>query len=133
MRLIANNKNKKKASLTRKQAADLIGIDVDTLSNWCAIGKIAYTKKNPAKPRSPYLFTTAACLAAINNSIQTVPVSTVDVAEKGDKKCQSSVEEIHGMGTTRHQAAKELRNRLGQRTKNKLRSCTTEERPNYGV
>ncbi|PHM65937.1 hypothetical protein Xekj_03880 [Xenorhabdus sp. KJ12.1] len=133
MRLVANHKNKKKASLTRKQAADFIGINVDTLSHWCAIGKIAYNKKDPARPRSPYLFTYAACIAALNNSIQTVPVSTVDVAEKGDKKCQSSVEEIHGTGTTRHQAAKELRNRLEQRTRGKLRNCTIEERPNYGA
>ncbi|SFN90253.1 hypothetical protein SAMN05421579_13026 [Xenorhabdus japonica] len=26
-----------------------------------------------------------------------------------------------------------LRSLLGQRTKSKLRSCTTEERPNYGA
>ncbi len=133
MRLITDNNEIESITLSRKKAAALIGIDVDTLSLWCQIGKIAYTKKNPTKPNSPYLFTRAACIAAINNPIQTVIVSAVDATEKGDKQCQSSVEEIRGMGTTRRQAAKELRSLLGQRTKSKLRSCTTEERPNYGA
>ncbi|CDG19948.1 putative excisionase [Xenorhabdus poinarii G6] len=133
MRLIADNDRIESVTLSRKQAAAFIGIDEDTLSLWCKIGKIAYTKKNPTKPKSPYLFTRSACIAAINNPIQTVPVSAVDTTEKGDKQCQSSVEEIRGMGTTRRLAAKELRSLLGQRTKSKLRSCTTEERLNYGA
>ncbi len=133
MRLITNNDRIEGITLSRKEAAAFIGIDEDTLSIWCKIGKIAYTKKNPTKPKSPYLFTRTACIAAINNPIQTVPVSAVDATEKGDKQCQSSVEEIRGMGTTRRQAAKELRNLLGLRTKSKLRNCTTEERPSYGA
>lgn len=66
-----------KFSLNRHEAAAFIGIDKDTLTQWCRSGRIAYTKKNPTKPNSPYMFTRTACIAALNNPIQTVPVSAV--------------------------------------------------------
>ncbi|MBD2816884.1 hypothetical protein ID850_19665, partial [Xenorhabdus sp. Flor] len=53
MKLIANNDGIESVTLSRKEAAEFIGIDEDILSLWCKIGKIAYNKKNPTKPKSP--------------------------------------------------------------------------------
>lgn len=36
-------------TLTRCEAAEFIGIDVDTLTEWCRAGRIAYIRKNPSK------------------------------------------------------------------------------------
>ncbi|QCJ71955.1 hypothetical protein C9446_05365 [Providencia heimbachae] len=55
-------------TISRKEAAEIIGISENTLSQWCKQGMIAFTKKNPLKRNSPYLFTRAACIAAANVS-----------------------------------------------------------------
>ena len=70
-------------TISRKDAAQLIGITENTLSQWCRAGMIAYTRKNPMKKNSPYLFTRAACIAAANKSIHTMPclLYTSDAAD----------------------------------------------------
>ncbi|OON34765.1 DNA-binding protein [Izhakiella australiensis] len=118
-------------SLSRQQAADFIGIDTDTLSQWCRSGRIVYTRKNPEKPKSPFLFTRQACIAALNNPLHTVAVSAGDAHEK-EKTCHYSVEGMSGTAATQRRSAKGLKSLLGQRTESKLRSCTTGEKLSYG-
>ncbi|ACJ10192.1 excisionase [Bacteriophage APSE-2] len=119
-----------KATLTRQEAAKIIGISEDTLTNWCKLGIISYQRKNPYKKKSPYLFTKEACIEAVKNSINTLSESEIDVSRSN--KCQSSNVVKFGTAVTQHRAEKELRNHLAQRTKNKLRSYTTNEKLNYG-
>jgi len=119
-----------KTTLTRQEAAKIIGISEDTLTNWCKLGIIRYQRKNPYKKKSPYLFTKEACIEAIKNSINTLAESEIDVIRS--KKCQSLNVVKFGTETTRRQAGKELRNRLAQKTNAKLRSCMTNEKLNCG-
>lgn len=90
-----------------------------------------FTKKNPLKKNSPYLFTRAACIAAANKSIHTIPVNTGETGER--KPCQYSKEEKSGTETTRRQAASVSRSLLAQRTRSKHRSYTTNESLNCGA
>lgn len=118
-------------TISRKEAAEIIGITENTLSQWCKQGMIAFTKKNPLKKNSPYLFTRSACIAAANKSIHTIPVNTGETGER--KPCQYSKEEKSGTGTTRRQAASASRSLLAQRTRSKHRSYTTNESLNCGA
>ncbi len=38
-------------TMPRKEAAAYIGISEDTLSRWCKLGLIAYTRKDPSKKK----------------------------------------------------------------------------------
>ncbi|WP_342606000.1 helix-turn-helix domain-containing protein [Pantoea agglomerans] len=60
-----------KVTVTKKEAAELLGISIVTLSKWVLEGRLkAYRKGNNLK--SPYLFTREDCLAAL----QAVTAST---------------------------------------------------------
>uniref|UniRef100_UPI0030DC9E23 helix-turn-helix domain-containing protein n=1 Tax=Candidatus Regiella insecticola TaxID=138073 RepID=UPI0030DC9E23 len=65
----------KKQSLTRHEAALIVGVSRPTLSQWVKSGRIQAIRKDPTKKKSPYLFTLQTCLAALNNPIHTVAVS----------------------------------------------------------
>lgn len=53
-----------KLTLTRKEAAELLGISTVTVTQWVREGRLkAYRVSN--RPKSPYLFTREDCLAAL--------------------------------------------------------------------
>lgn len=60
-----------KITLTRKEAAELLGISMGTVTQWVLEGRLkAYRVSD--KPKSPYLFTREDCLAAIS-AVQVQP------------------------------------------------------------
>nr|MBJ7889575.1 helix-turn-helix domain-containing protein [Serratia sp. PAMC26656] len=119
-----------KYSLTREEACAFLGVSAPTLTAWIRSGRLTATRKDPTKPKSPYLITRNACIAALNIPIHTVPVSAADATE--ETPCLSSVEVKPGTRVTRNRAASELRKALAQRTNAKLRSCTTSEKQSFG-
>jgi len=53
-----------KLTLTRKEAAELLGISIGTVTQWVLEGRLkAYRVSD--KPKSPYLFTKEDCQAAL--------------------------------------------------------------------
>lgn len=53
-----------KITLSRKEAAELLGISTGTVTQWVAEGRLkAYRMSD--KPQSPYLFTREDCMAAL--------------------------------------------------------------------
>lgn len=53
-----------KVTLTRREAAELLGISTSTVTQWVIEGRLkAYRVSN--RPKSPYLFTREDCLAAL--------------------------------------------------------------------
>lgn len=70
-----------KLTLTRKEAAGLLGISTGTVTRWVLEGRLrAYRINN--KPKSPYLFTREDCLAAL----QAVPVEPIRLREREEKR-----------------------------------------------
>ncbi|QHM95979.1 helix-turn-helix domain-containing protein [Kosakonia sacchari] len=54
-----------KLTLTRKEAAAILGVSTLTVSRWVSEGRLkAYRVSN--KPKSPYLFTREDCIAALS-------------------------------------------------------------------
>ncbi len=99
-----------KLTLTRKEAAEILGISTATVTQWVVGGRLkAYRVSD--KPRSPYLFTREDCHAAL----KAVPVETVCV--KGRE-----VKTIHKETLlSRHKAAsKELKELLKDRGKGRM-------------
>ncbi|WP_234427107.1 excisionase family DNA-binding protein [Kosakonia radicincitans] len=69
-----------KLTLTRKEAAELLGISAGTVRQWVLEGRLrAYRVSN--SPNSPYLFTREDCLAAL----QAVPAEPIRLREKEAK------------------------------------------------
>ncbi|HAT6800601.1 TPA: helix-turn-helix domain-containing protein [Citrobacter freundii] len=118
-------------SLTLDEACALLGISRPTATNWIRSGRLQATRKDPSKPKSPYLTTRQACIAALRSPLHTVVVSAGDGMQE-KKQCHSSAEAKYGTPRTRSRAGSELRNLLAQRTNGKRRSCTTSEKPNSG-
>lgn len=66
-----------KLTLTRKDAAAILGISAGTVTQWVLEGRLkAYRVSN--SPRSPYLFTREDCLDAL----KAVPVEPVRLRER---------------------------------------------------
>ena len=118
-------------SLTLDEACAFLKISRPTATNWIRTGRLQATRKDPSKPKSPYLTTRQACIAALNSPLHTIDVSAVD-AFKEEIKCPSSAEVKYGTPRTRSRAGSELRSLLAQRTSGKLRNCTTSERQSSG-
>ncbi|HAT2608022.1 TPA: helix-turn-helix domain-containing protein [Kluyvera intermedia] len=71
-----------KITLTRKEAAELLGISTATVTQWVTEGRLkAYRVSD--KPKSPYLFTKEDCQAAL---------LTVVVEPAKKERCESEVE-----------------------------------------
>ncbi|WKE11797.1 helix-turn-helix domain-containing protein (plasmid) [Enterobacter asburiae] len=87
-------------SLTLDEACALLGISRPTATNWIRSGRLQATRKDPSKPKSPYLTTRQACIAALRSPLHTVVVSAGD-AHKEDRKCPSSAEVKYGTPRTR--------------------------------
>ncbi|RTY58755.1 DNA-binding protein [Pantoea sp. YU22] len=118
-------------ALSMDEACAFLGISRPTCQQWIRTGRLTATRKDPSKPKSPYLLTRQACIAALNNPMHTVAVSAADTHEE-KSPCRSSAGAPSGTGATRRQAASALKNLLAQRTESKRRSCTTAERLSYG-
>ncbi|MGD8206075.1 helix-turn-helix domain-containing protein [Pantoea sp. FN0305] len=111
-------------ALTLDEACAFIGISRPTASNWIRSGRLAATRKDPSKPKSPYLVTRQACIAALNNPLHTVAVSAAGAYEE-KSSCPSSVGVKHGTPVSQRQTASALSSLLGQRTKGRQASFTT--------
>lgn len=118
-------------SLTLDEACQFLKISRPTATDWIRTGRLQATRKDPTKPKSPYLTTRQACIAALQSPLHTVQVSAGDGITE-ERKCHSSAEMKYGMPRIRSRAGNELRNLLAQRTSGKLRSCTTSEKQNSG-
>lgn len=69
-----------KLTLTRKEAAELLGISTVTVVQWVQEGRLkAYRVSD--KPKSPYLFTREDCLVAL----QAVEVEPIKLRERQQK------------------------------------------------
>lgn len=96
-----------KLTLTRKEAAELLGISTVTVVQWVQEGRLkAYRVSN--KPKSPYLFTREDCLVAL----LAVGVEPIKLREK-QQKIKAEVE----FARRQKDVNKELREKLRERTK----------------
>ncbi|EMK7419457.1 TPA: helix-turn-helix domain-containing protein, partial [Escherichia coli] len=50
-------------SLTLDEACQFLKISRPTATNWIRTGRLQATRKDPTKPKSPYLTTRQACIA----------------------------------------------------------------------
>ncbi|MDF7681874.1 helix-turn-helix domain-containing protein [Enterobacteriaceae bacterium ESL0689] len=108
--------------LTREEAANFLKIDKGTVAQWIKSGRLAATRVNPHKKKSPYLICKTDCIAAVKNTINNQPVNAVDVQE--DKACQSNNVPVRGTVTSLRLVETELDGLLGQRTKGRRRNST---------
>ncbi|STB14603.1 DNA binding domain, excisionase family [Citrobacter freundii] len=70
-----------KLTLTRKEAAAILGISTATVTQWVLNGRLkAYRVNN--RPKSPYLFTREDCL----NALQAVPAVTVELKRLNERE-----------------------------------------------
>ncbi|WP_447347313.1 helix-turn-helix domain-containing protein, partial [Salmonella sp. AM030] len=81
-------------------------------------------RKDPTKPKSPYLTTRQACIAALQSPLHTVQVSAGDDITE-ELKCHYSAEVKHGTPVSHCRTAKDLSNLLGQRKKGRPQSFMT--------
>ncbi|EAA8586825.1 DNA-binding protein [Salmonella enterica] len=118
-------------SLTLDEACAFLKISRPTATNWIRTGRLQATRKDPTKPKSPYLTTQQACIAALQSPLHTVKVSAGDDI-KEERKCPSSAEVKYGTRPTRHRAGSELRKALGLPTSGSLLSYMTSAKLNCG-
>ncbi|EGT5186212.1 DNA-binding protein [Cronobacter sakazakii] len=118
-------------SLTLDEACAMLGISRPTATNWIKSGRLQATRKDPSKPKSPYLTTRQACIAALKSPLHTVAVSAGDGIRE-ELICHSSAEVKPGTHRTRSRAGSELRNLLAQRTNGKRKNCMTAGNQNSG-
>lgn len=75
-----------KLTLTRKEAAELLGLSTATVTQWVLEGRLkAYRVSD--RPKSPYLFTREDCQAAL----LAVEVEPIKLKEK-ERKAEAEVE-----------------------------------------
>ena len=100
-----------KITLTRREAAELLGISTSTVTQWVVEGRLkAYRVSN--RPKSPYLFTREDCLAAL---------AAIEVKPRQDSiKATCSKEAVLPL-RRQNDAVKELEALLKVRTKGRGR------------
>ncbi|WP_350362470.1 helix-turn-helix domain-containing protein [Enterobacter hormaechei] len=111
-------------SLTLDEACAFLQISRPTATNWIRSGRLQATRKDPAKPKSPYLTTRQACIAALNSPLHTVAVSAGDGITE-EIQCHSSAEVKYGTPASHCRTAQDLSSLLGQRTKGRPRNSMT--------
>lgn len=98
-----------KLTLTRKEAAEILGISIGTVTQWVLEGRLkAYRVSD--RPKSPYLFTREDCQAAL----QAVPVKPVRLKDRVVKR-----EKEESFSRRQKEVIKELDEMLKIRTKRK--------------
>ena len=98
-----------KLTLTRKQAAELLGISTGTVTQWVLEGRLKAYRVS-SSPKSPFLFTREDCLAAL----QALPAEPVRLKVREEKR---EIEESFSLRQTA--ASKKLHELLKIRTKGK--------------
>ncbi|MBK4248727.1 TraR/DksA C4-type zinc finger protein [Enterobacter hormaechei] len=92
-------------SITLNQACAMLGISRPTAANWIRTGRLQATRKDPSKPKSPYLTTRQAAIQAHRidrNAVSAERCEECDepipeprrAAVPGCKTCSSCQEEI---------------------------------------
>ncbi|EHN5647299.1 helix-turn-helix domain-containing protein [Salmonella enterica] len=91
-----------KITLTRAEAAELLGISTATVTEWVRTGRLkAYRVSD--KPKSPYLFTKEDCMAALTSVVSQALKGTHDEShsESGkdyrNRDQKRASEELHAM------------------------------------
>lgn len=91
-----------KITLTRAEAAELLGISTATVTEWVRTGRlIAYRVSD--KPKSPYLFTKEDCMAALTSVVSQALKGAHDESHSGSGKDYKNreqklvSEELHAM------------------------------------
>lgn len=107
---------------TLAQAAGFLKVSSRTVSNLINRGELV--GRRTSGDTGKYLVLRSACIAYLSNPSQNRPASMGD-GTTGGPSCQSPSGEEYGTVISLPRMAKELGDRLGQRTKNKRRSCTT--------
>ncbi|WP_259281576.1 DNA-binding protein [Atlantibacter hermannii] len=110
-------------SISFLEACGICGVSEPTLRKWIRSGRLVASRKSD-KPRSQYILTRQACIAAVNNPLHTVIVSAVD-GMKEESLCQFSAEVRPGTPVSHCRTAKDLNSLLGQRTKGRQRNFMT--------
>ncbi|MDM1157180.1 helix-turn-helix domain-containing protein, partial [Escherichia coli] len=103
-------------SLTLDEACQFLKISRPTATNWIRTGRLQATRKDPTKPKSPYLTTRQACIAALQSPLHTIKVSAGDGITE-ERKCHSSAEVKYGTPVSHCRTVKDLNSLLEQRTK----------------
>ncbi|EPV1136810.1 helix-turn-helix domain-containing protein [Escherichia coli] len=86
--------------------------------------RLQATRKDPTKPKSPYLTTRQACIAALQSPLHTIKVSAGDGITE-ERKCHSSAEVKYGTPVSHCRTVKDLNSLLEQRTKGRRQSSMT--------
>lgn len=108
--------------MTLAQAADYLQVSKRTVSS--LINKGDLVGRRTGGNSGKYLVLKSACVEYLSNPPQNRNASVGDQT-KGKPICQSPSEAGYGTVISLPRMAKELEDRLGQRTKSKHRSCTT--------
>lgn len=103
-------------SLTLDEACQFLKISRPTATNWIRTGRLQATRKDPTKPKSPYLTTRQACIAALQSPLHTVQVSAGDGITE-ERKCHSSAEMKYGMPRILLPGGKRIKESLGTKDK----------------
>lgn len=95
-----------KITLTRSEAAELLGISTATVTQWVRTGRLkAYRVSD--KSRSPYLFTKDDCMTALKSVVSQAQMNShveTDSASRDEHKYRNQQqvrEELHAMLKTR--------------------------------
>lgn len=111
-------------SLTLDEACQFLKISRPTATNWIRTGRLQATRKDPTKPKSPYLTTRQACIAALQSPLHTIKVSAGDGITE-ERKCHSSAEVKYGTPVSHCRTVKDLNSLLEQRTKGRRQNSMT--------
>lgn len=96
-----------KLTLTRKEAAELLGISIATVTQWVQEGRLkAYRVSD--RPKSPYLFTREDCQIAI---------SAVQVQSRAERHLSPAASTYEPAALKHERINKELNELLKTRTK----------------
>ncbi|WP_261426878.1 helix-turn-helix domain-containing protein [Serratia marcescens] len=99
-----------KHSLTLNEACELLGISRVTARKWIEIGRLKATRKDPEKPKSPYLITPEALRdSLVNPCYQVQPFS-----DSNEKLVNENKGEVSPYA---RDSAKKLKQILAVRTK----------------
>jgi hypothetical protein len=109
-------------ALTLAEAACFLKVSSRTVSNLINRGDLV--GRRTGGDTGKYLVLRSACIAYLSNPTQNRPACMGD-GTTGGPSCQSPSGEEYGTVISLPRMAKELGDRLGQRTKSKRRSCTT--------
>ncbi|WP_260467609.1 helix-turn-helix domain-containing protein [Pantoea dispersa] len=108
--------------LTLAEAATFLKVSARTVSNLIRRGDL--NARRTAGSSGKYLVLRSACIDYLSNPTQNRPASMGD-GRTGVTSCQSPSGAEYGTVISLPRMEKELGDRLAQRTKSKLRSCTT--------